>query len=550
MNTGWKKAAVIGLSASLALAGLSGCSGKNEFNAEAAAVTVNDDTIPAGLLAFATRYAQAQYESLYQAYGMTNAFNQDLYGNGTTLGQSLVSGMASQLANAYLAEQKMEEYGVSLTEEEQASIAEAASAFLADNEEEVLELIGADQDTVERYLELLVIQNKMEEAMSADVDTEVSDEEAAQRRIRYTLFTPVTEEETEADTETDTETSSEVSSEAAAEAETADADDAETEESETEDASEAQTASLEENDAAATQSAQETEADSEAVTEAETETETQAETEEAVKEAAEEVSEQVSEEASESEEETEGSTEEATEAETETEDPETAAAKAKAYDKAVELIGKIQAGEDFETASGEVDPDATCSTMTFGESNGGQEELLAATDGLADGTLVEEPVETDSGYYVVYLETQLDREATDSEKDRIVEQRKQDQISDLYTQWQEESDIETDAGVLADITFDFSLEQYVETEASTESVTESVTEAVSEAESEAVTEAEYGAESEDETENASEKSTEAVSEAEEAAETEAADEAETDSVEEAAETQAASESVTEAVTEE
>ncbi|HIR27232.1 MAG TPA: hypothetical protein IAB84_04590 [Candidatus Choladousia intestinigallinarum] len=542
MNTGWKKAAVIGLSASLALAGLSGCSGKNEFNAEAAAVTVNDDTIPAGLLAFATRYAQAQYESLYQAYGMNNAFNQDLYGNGTTLGQSLVSGMASQLANAYLAEQKMEEYGVSLTEEEQASIAEAASAFLADNEEEVLELIGADQDTVERYLELLVIQNKMEEAMSADVDTEVSDEEAAQRRIRYTLFTPVTEEETEADSET----SSEVSSEAAAEAETADADDAETEESETEDASEAQTASLEENDAAATQSAQETEADSEAVTEAETETETQTETEEA----AEEVSEQVSEEASESEEETEGSTEEATEAETETEDPETAAAKAKAYDKAVELIGKIQAGEDFETASGEVDPDATCSTMTFGESNGGQEELLAATDGLADGTLVEEPVETDSGYYVVYLETQLDREATDSEKDRIVEQRKQDQISDLYTQWQEESDIETDAGVLADITFDFSLEQYVETEASTESVTESVTEAVSEAESEAVTEAESGAESEDETENASEKSTEAVSEAEEAAETEAADEAETDSVEEAAETQAASESVTEAATEE
>ena len=28
--------------------------------------------------------------------------------------------------------------------------------------------------------------------------------------------------------------------------------------------------------------------------------------------------------------------------------------------------------------------------MTFGESNGGQEELLDATDGLADGTLVEE----------------------------------------------------------------------------------------------------------------------------------------------------------------
>ena len=49
MYTGWKKAAVIGLSAGLVLAGLSGCS-REEFNAEAAAVTVNDDTISAGLL--------------------------------------------------------------------------------------------------------------------------------------------------------------------------------------------------------------------------------------------------------------------------------------------------------------------------------------------------------------------------------------------------------------------------------------------------------------------------------------------------------------------
>ena len=66
----------------------------------------------------------------------------------------------------------------------------------------------------------------------------------------------------------------------------------------------------------------------------------------------------------------------------------------------------------------------------------GQEELLDATDGLADGTLVEEPVETDSGLLRGILETQLDREATDSEKDRIVEQRRQDQISELYTEWQ------------------------------------------------------------------------------------------------------------------
>ena len=494
MNTGWKKAAVIGLSAGLALSGLSGCS-KGEFDPQAAAVTVNDQEISAGLLKFATHYNQAQSESLYASMtGSANPFNQDIYGNGTTLGSMMTESVATQLANAVLTEQKMEEYGVSLSEEEKASITETAQTFLSDNDEEVLELMGADQATVERYLELSMIQHKMEEAMSADVDTEVSDEEAAQRKIQYTLFTPVTEEETEAESETEssTEAESETETESGAEAES---------ETETE------TASLEENeDVQATQSAEEeTEAESETAEEA-----TDAETE--------------------------------AESETETEDPETAAAKAKAYDKAVAMIEKIQAGEEFAAASEEVDPDATCSTMTFGESDG-QEALLEATDGLADGTLVEEPVETDSGYYVVYLETQLDREATDAEKEQIVEQRKQDQISELYTQWQEDSEIDTDAGVLSDITFDFSLQREVETEVSTEASTEAVSEGSTESGTEETTES-----AESETETSSEEVTEAVAEESAESETEGQSEteAQTESEEAGTETEIETETETEA----
>lgn len=484
MNTGWKKAAVIGLSAGLALSGLSGCS-KGEFNPQAAAVTVNDQEISAGLLKFATHYNQAQSESLYASMtGSANPFNQDIYGNGTTLGSMMTESVATQLANAVLTEQKMEEYGVSLSEEEKASITETAQTFLSDNDEEVLELMGADQATVERYLELSMIQHKMEEAMSADVDTEVSDEEAAQRKIQYTLFTPVTEEETEAESESETESGAEAESE-----------------------TETETASLEENeDAQATQSAEEeTEAESETAEEA-----TDAETE--------------------------------AESETETEDPETAAAKAKAYDKAVAMIEKIQAGEEFAAASEEVDPDATCSTMTFGESDG-QEALLEATDGLADGTLVEEPVETDSGYYVVYLETQLDREATDAEKEQIVEQRKQDQISELYTQWQEDSEIDTDAGVLSDITFDFSLQREVETEVSTEASTEAVSEGSTESGTEETTES-----AESETETSSEEVTEAVAEESAESETEGQSEteAQTESEEAGTETEIETETETEA----
>ena len=76
-------------------------------------------------------------------------------------------------------------YGVELTDEEKTAITEAAAQFAEDNSEEVRNVLGADQATVERVLTLLTIQDKMYDALTADVDTEVSDEEAAQKRIAY-----------------------------------------------------------------------------------------------------------------------------------------------------------------------------------------------------------------------------------------------------------------------------------------------------------------------------------------------------------------------------
>ena len=63
-----KKIAVIGLSACLALGMLSGCSKKETFQADAAAITVNGDEISAGLVKFATHYSQALMESMYKMY--------------------------------------------------------------------------------------------------------------------------------------------------------------------------------------------------------------------------------------------------------------------------------------------------------------------------------------------------------------------------------------------------------------------------------------------------------------------------------------------------
>ena len=221
MKNRLKKLAVIGLSACLALGTLSGCAKKETFQADAAAVTVNGEEISAGLVKFATHYSQALMESMYKMYmGVEDPMDSDIYGNGSTLGSMIKDDVVSTLERMVLAEQKMGDYGVELTDGEKAAVTEAATKFIEENGEEVLNQMGATQEAVERYLTLRVIQSKMEPQMSADVDTEVSDDEAAQRKIRYTLFRAETEAETEAETGTEAESSSEEMTEAVSEADT------------------------------------------------------------------------------------------------------------------------------------------------------------------------------------------------------------------------------------------------------------------------------------------------------------------------------------------
>lgn len=439
MKNALRKAAVIGLSACVAMSSLAGCSKKEkEFDAEAVALTVNGSTASVGLVKFMSHYLQAYTESMYDYYYGENSFLMAIDDAGTTIGDMVVDGNVSGLTQMLLAEQHMEEYGVELTEEEKAAITEAAAAFIAANDEEVMTKMCATQENVERYLELVTIQTKLEPEMEKDVDTEVSDEEAAQKTIQYAYFA--------AETEAETEESTEVETEAATEAETA---------AETAVETEAETAVLEENASEKTQSAEETET-------------------EAVTEAVEE------------------------ETETETEDPAMVAAMEEAYAKAASMIERVNAGEDFETVYKEIkgSDTATVNTMSIGdEDTSVAEALLTASEDLEDGEVYAVPSESTSGYYVVKMVANFDREATDERKLDIIEERKSELVDTLYTEWEEAADITIDEEVLAGIEFDFTLteateaETEVATEAGTEVETETATETVTEAATEAVTEA-------------------------------------------------------------
>ena len=114
MKNKLKRAAVAGLSMGLVLTSLAGCGKKDKVDWDAAAVTVNDSTVSAGLLNFAVRYEQTALESAYMSFGISDPFNQDLMGTGETLGETMKSQEAERFTHALLAEQHMEDYGVSL----------------------------------------------------------------------------------------------------------------------------------------------------------------------------------------------------------------------------------------------------------------------------------------------------------------------------------------------------------------------------------------------------------------------------------------------------
>ena len=134
MKNRLKKIAVIGLSACLALGMLSGCSKKETFQADTAAITVNGDEISAGLVKFATHYSQALMESMYKMYmGVEDPMDSDVYGNGSTLGSMIKDDVVSTLERLVLAEQKMSDYNVELTDDEKAAVTEAATRFMDEN---------------------------------------------------------------------------------------------------------------------------------------------------------------------------------------------------------------------------------------------------------------------------------------------------------------------------------------------------------------------------------------------------------------------------------
>ena len=327
-----KRLALLAVAGTLAAASLTGC---GSLNTDETVATVGDEKITLGVANFYARMQQGQYETYYASMMGTTA--EELWkkdaSDGKTYEEQTKATILENLENMYLLSQHASDYNVSLTDQEEQTIKDAAKKFGEDNSDDVKKVVSGEEEEIVKVLELMTIQSKMRTAMEAGVDENVSDEDAAQKSMQYLWFSYTT----------------------------------------TDDSGNSQTMS----------------------------------------------------------------------------DDEKAALKAsaQAYDD------RLKGGEDMETVAAAAG--LTAQTATFdSESTSPNTDLIAAADALENEGDVTDLVETDDGIYIAKLTSLLDREATDSKKDSIVSQRKQDQYTSLLDGWKGDTKIKEDKKVWKKISFE------------------------------------------------------------------------------------------------
>lgn len=162
---------------------LTGC---GSLNMEETVATVNGTPISLGLANFAAQFTAVNYDTYYMSYFGADMWTSDQSGNGETMTKTVKDNTLDSLEEYYLLEQHMEDYGISVTDEELAKAEAAAAQFAEDNTDEALKALCANnQDYVKEFLRLHLIQSKMEAAIVADADRNVPDEDCAQKTFSY-----------------------------------------------------------------------------------------------------------------------------------------------------------------------------------------------------------------------------------------------------------------------------------------------------------------------------------------------------------------------------
>ncbi len=195
-----KKIAIVFLAAE-ACAALAGCSS----NPKSAVATIGGEEVPLALANFSAQVKAVEYDTYYMPMFGDNMWTADPNNTGSTITDSVKQGTMDELEEFYLLDARKADYGVELTEAETAAINDAAAQFISDNSDEALDVMTADEETVAEFLRLETVKKKVRDAIVADVDRDVPDEDCAQKTFSYVRVskTASTDDEDATDEEKD-----------------------------------------------------------------------------------------------------------------------------------------------------------------------------------------------------------------------------------------------------------------------------------------------------------------------------------------------------------
>ncbi len=179
-----KRFMVLALAGLMAVSTFTGC---GKIKDDEVVATVDGEDIPAGLANFYARMTQAQYETWYAGYMGDNMWSGEAE-EGKSYEETVKGQIMEDLQNMYLLEDHMKDYDITVSEQEEASIKEAAGAFDEANGLEEKGKVSASIENVERLLTLMTIRQRVGDAIRETADMEVSDEEAAQKAMKYVTF--------------------------------------------------------------------------------------------------------------------------------------------------------------------------------------------------------------------------------------------------------------------------------------------------------------------------------------------------------------------------
>ena len=143
------------------------------------AASLGSDQIKLSEVNYYLRDTQELYERIYSAMTDEDIWA-SAYSETMTFGEYVRSVMVNKVYQIHLLNSKAQELGISLSEEDKAKAATAVDEWLAGADDAMKAAVGEDKAELVRIYENNALANLVYEAMIADVDRNVTDEEARQ----------------------------------------------------------------------------------------------------------------------------------------------------------------------------------------------------------------------------------------------------------------------------------------------------------------------------------------------------------------------------------